>query len=78
MDKQLYLGRWNRLKVVRYADFGFYLDGGREGRILLPKRYVPEGVEVGDEIDVFLYLDQEERPVPLRRSRWHRWATSHT
>ena len=61
MDKQLYLGRWNRLKVVRYADFGFYLDGGREGRILLPKRYVPEGVEVGDEIDVFLYLDQEER-----------------
>ena len=61
MSKELYLGKWNRLKVIHYTDFGFYLDGGREGRILLPKRYIPEGLEIGDEIDVFLYLDQEER-----------------
>lgn len=61
MSKELYLGKWNRLKVIHYTDFGFYLGGGREGRILLPKRYIPEGLEIGDEIDVFLYLDQEER-----------------
>lgn len=55
------LGRINRLKVVKFVDFGLYLDGGAEGEILLPSRYVPEGVQVGDELDVFLYLDSEER-----------------
>lgn len=55
------LGRINRLKVVKFVDFGLYLDGGAEGEILLPSRYMPEGVQVGDELDVFLYLDSEER-----------------
>lgn len=55
------LGDYNTLTVVRRADFGLYLDGGREGDILLPNKYVPEGTEIGDEIEVFLYLDQEER-----------------
>ena len=55
------LGRMNRLTVVKAVDFGLYLDGGREGEILLPSRYVPENTQRGDEIDVFLYLDSEER-----------------
>lgn len=55
------LGRMNRLTVVKAVDFGLYLDGGREGEILLPSRYVPENTQIGDEIDVFLYLDSEER-----------------
>lgn len=49
------------MKVLRIVDFGVYLDGGDKGDILLPKRYVPRGCRVGDELDVFLYLDQEER-----------------
>ena len=57
------LGRFNILKVVKEVDFGMYLDGGEEGRILLPSRYVPQGCEVGDELNVFLYLDNEERLV---------------
>lgn len=57
------LGRFNILKVVKKVDFGMYLDGGEEGRILLPARYVPQGCEVGDELNVFLYLDNEERLV---------------
>ena len=57
------LGRFNILKVVKKVDFGLYLDGGEEGRILLPARYVPQGCEVGDELNVFLYLDNEERLV---------------
>ena len=57
------LGRFNILKVVKKVDFGMYLDGGEEGRILLPSRYVPQGCEVGDELNVFLYLDNEERLV---------------
>ena len=62
MDR-IKLGDYNRLKVVKKVDFGMYLDGGVEGEILLPKRYVPEECKVGDELDVFIYLDQDERPV---------------
>lgn len=53
----------NRLRVVREVDFGLYLDGADDGEILLPARYVPRGLRVGDEVDVFLYLDSEERLV---------------
>ena len=55
------LGRFNQLTVVKQVDFGLYLDGGEEGEILLPTRYVPEGTKVGDMLNVFLYLDMEER-----------------
>ena len=58
---KLKLGKRNQLKVLRKKDHGVYLEGGEIGDILLPKRYVPEGTKVGDILDVFLYLDQEER-----------------
>lgn len=57
------LGKYNTLKVVKAVDFGMYLDGGVEGEILLPARYVPEGTQLGDELRVFIYLDNEERLV---------------
>ena len=59
----LQLGRTNRMTVARKVDFGLYLNGGPTGDILLPKRYAPKGIAVGDEIDVFIYLDQDERPI---------------
>ena len=59
----LQLGKRNQLKVLREKDHGVYLEGGDIGDILLPKRYVPEGTKIGDILDVFLYLDQEERLV---------------
>jgi len=49
--------------VVKEVDFGMYLDGGEEGEILLPSRYVPENCKPGDELTVFIYLDNEERLV---------------
>ena len=55
------LGKFNQLEVVKEGDFGLYLDGGEEGEILLPTRYVPEGCQVGDMLNVFLYLDIDER-----------------
>lgn len=56
------LGKTNTLTVVKSVDFGLYLDGGPEiGNILLPSRYVPQGTNIGDTIDVFLYLDMEEK-----------------
>lgn len=54
-------GRYNTLKVVKYVDFGVYLDGEELGEILLPARYVPEVCEVGQDLLVFLYLDSEDR-----------------
>lgn len=57
---RLELGHFNHLTVARRADHGLYLSGGPED-ILLPNKYVPEGTDIGDEIDVFLYLDSEER-----------------
>lgn len=60
---KLQLGRFNRMSVARFTDQGLYLRGGPEDGILLPKKYVPEGVQVGDELDVFIYLDQQERLV---------------
>jgi predicted RNA-binding protein (virulence factor B family) len=62
--ERLKLGQKNKLKAAWKVDFGMYLEGGGyEGKILLPERYVPEDLEVGDEIEVFLYLDNEERLV---------------
>lgn len=55
------LGKYNRLEVVKEVDFGVYLDGGENGEILLPTRYVPEGCKPGDILNVFIYLDMEER-----------------
>ena len=67
----LTLGDYNTLRIVKSVDFGLYLDGGDEGEILLPQRYVTKNMRIGDEIEVFIYLDQEERPVatttPCRR-----------
>lgn len=57
------LGDYNTLTVVKKVDFGLYLDGGKAGEILLPQRYVPEGANIGDELEVFIYLDQEERVI---------------
>lgn len=58
----LKLGHFNKLKIVKEVDFGLYLDSGEEHEeILLPSRYVPEHYNIGDELDVFLYLDMDER-----------------
>lgn len=54
------VGEYNKLKIAREVDFGVYLDDGDEG-ILLPNRFVPKGIAVGDEVNVFLYHDGEER-----------------
>jgi hypothetical protein len=56
------LGDYNTLRIKKRTDFGLYLDGGEDvGNILLPTRYVTADMQIGEEIEVFLYLDQEER-----------------
>jgi len=57
------LGKYNRLKINRFVDFGAYVDGGDLGEILVPLKYIPENLVEEDEIDVFVHLDGEERYV---------------
>lgn len=54
------LGEKQVLTVVKIVDFGVYL-GSDEERVLLPKKQVPSGIEVGDPIEVFLYKDSSDR-----------------
>jgi predicted RNA-binding protein (virulence factor B family) len=56
------IGEYNDLKVIRVVDFGVYLDDENEG-ILLPKRFVPEGLQTGDSLRVFIYHDSEDRMI---------------
>jgi len=55
------IGRNNLLEVIKFEPQGAYLQGGWLGEILLPKRYVPEDCEVGDPLNVFVYLDSKDR-----------------
>lgn len=57
----LALGKINRLTVKKQVKFGFYLDGLSWGEILLPNNVAPAGLEIGQQLDVFLYLDSEDQ-----------------
>jgi len=56
------MGEYNVLKVTKEKSMGVFLDDGDVG-ILLPKRFVPAGTKIGDELKVFLYHDGEDRPI---------------
>ena len=57
------LGKTQILTIVKQVDFGVYLaeDTSKEERVLLPRKQVPEGVQTGDELEVFLYKDSQDR-----------------
>lgn len=70
------LGRSCKLSIRHFATPGAFLSlpwqatqgnavgGGAEPPVvLLPRNEVPEGAKVGDELDVFVYLDSGGRPV---------------
>ena len=59
----LKLGEYHTLRIKKRTDYGLYLDGGDEGNILLPNRYVTRDMRIGEEIEVFIYLDQDERTI---------------
>ena len=57
----LHLGIKNTLRILRGTGVGMFL-GDEEGNdVLLPKKYVPENAIVGDDIEVFIYRDSEDR-----------------
>jgi predicted RNA-binding protein (virulence factor B family) len=59
-NSMIKVGEYNTLRVARAFDFGMYL-GEDKDVVLLPKRFIPQGVEVGDMLKVFVYHDSENR-----------------
>lgn len=62
----LLLGKKQVLTVAKTVDFGVYLAEDakadqKDEQVLLPKKQVPEGIKVGDQIEVFLYKDSKDR-----------------
>jgi len=61
------IGKINRLEVIREADFGYYLDaktGNTSDDILLPiKSAMGKEINIGDEVDAFIYRDSKDRPI---------------
>lgn len=57
------IGKRNTLKIIREAPPGLYLDGGELGEILLPHKYIPANLKPKDLLNVFVYLDSEDRLV---------------
>ena len=65
----LQLGKRQELTVVKRMKFGVYLAEGKdaEERVLLPVKEVPDETEIGDRMEVFLYLDSKDRMIATRR-----------
>ena len=59
------IGAFNNLKILRDTDPGLFLGDDEDNEVLLPNRYVPQDFNIGDDIDVFVYLDNEERLVAV-------------
>ncbi|MDP4964659.1 MAG: S1-like domain-containing RNA-binding protein [Salibacteraceae bacterium] len=57
------IGETNSLKIARETKIGLYLEDSIGLEVLLPKRFVPEDVKPGDMINVFVYRDNEDRPI---------------
>lgn len=57
------IGQHNKLEILRETSVGLFLGSNDGEDILLPNKYVPENFDIGDEIEVFCYLDHEERPI---------------
>ncbi len=65
----LKLGEKQTLKVVKKVDFGVYLseDTASEEKVLLPAKQVPEGADIGTQIEVFIYRDSDDRLIATCR-----------
>ncbi|AUC76749.1 MULTISPECIES: S1 RNA-binding domain-containing protein [unclassified Olleya] len=55
------IGEFNTLEILRDTEPGLFLGDADGNEVLLPNRYVPEQFEIGDELEVFVYLDNDER-----------------
>jgi predicted RNA-binding protein (virulence factor B family) len=61
----IHIGDYNTLEILRETDQGLYIADEEGNEVLLPNRYVPEEFKIWDKLEVFVYLDNEERPVAV-------------
>ncbi len=61
----IHIGEYNTLAIIREAEQGLYLADNDKNEVLLPNRYIPENFKIWDDIDVFVYLDNDERLVAV-------------
>ncbi|MDX1773393.1 hypothetical protein DFR65_102185 [Oceanihabitans sediminis] len=61
----IHIGEYNTLTIIRETEPGLFLSDADDNEVLLPNRYVPEAFEIGENIEVFVYLDNEERMVAV-------------
>ena len=61
----IHIGDYNKLTILRDTEPGLFLGDDEEQEVLLPNRYVPKAFEIDDVIEVFVYLDNEERLVAV-------------
>jgi len=59
----LQLGEYNTLEIARDTDPGLFLIDDEGYEVLLPNRYKPKRFSIGEKLSVFVYLDNEERPI---------------
>ena len=57
------IGNYNTLKILRETGVGLFLGDDDVDDLLLPLKYIPDEFNIGDDINVFCYLDHEERPI---------------
>lgn len=59
----IHIGHYNTLTILRDTEPGIYLGDDEDNVVLLPHKYKPDTWEIGEELKVFVYLDNEERPI---------------
>lgn len=59
----LEVGKYHHLTVLRDTSVGMFLGDLKGNEILLPLKYIPQGLQVDDSIEVFVYKDSEDRPI---------------
>lgn len=59
------IGNYNNLHIARFVSFGAYLADDENNEVLLPARYLPDDAAVGDEMNVFVHTDSEDRIVAV-------------
>ena len=61
----IHLGQVNTLEILRESEHGIYLVDDEDNQVLLPNRYVPESFKIWEKLEVFVYLDNEGRPIAV-------------
>lgn len=61
----IHIGEYNTLEIIRETNQGLYIADEEGNEVLLPNQYIPEDFKIWDKLEVFVYLDNDERPVAV-------------